>query len=56
MFDKYPDVLNVALLAEILHISPKAAYKLLAENKISHCKIGRIYRIPKIAVINYLTK
>nr|WP_281257750.1 helix-turn-helix domain-containing protein [Paenibacillus donghaensis] len=35
-------------------ISNKTAYKLLQEDKISHCKIGRIYKIPKINILLYL--
>lgn len=55
-FNEIPDVLTVQQLAAILHISGRSAYKLLHDGIISHRKIGRIYRIPKIAVINYLTK
>ncbi|WP_418793863.1 helix-turn-helix domain-containing protein [Paenibacillus phytohabitans] len=35
-------------------ISTKTAYKLLHENEISHFKIGRIYKIPKINILLYL--
>ena len=51
-----PDVLTVAQVADILCISKRASYKLLADGSIRHRKIGRIYRIPKQAVIDYLEK
>jgi len=56
MFSEYPDVVDVSTLAEMLQISRKAAYTLLADNKIKHRKIGRIYRISKTAIIDFLTK
>lgn len=56
MFEEYPDVVDPATLAEMLNISRKASYQLLSQNVISHRKIGRIYRIPKLAVIEFLTK
>lgn len=56
MFKKYPDVVDVSTLAEMLQISRKAAYALLADGSIKHRKIGRIYRIPKKAVIEYMIK
>lgn len=49
-----PDVLTVAQVADILHISSRSAYNLLSDGSIRHRKIGRIYRIPKQAVIDYL--
>lgn len=51
-----PDVLTVAQVADILHISIRSAYNLLSDGSIRHRKIGRIYRIPKQAVIDYLEK
>lgn len=49
-----PEVLTVLQLSYILNINEKTAYQLVRENQISHFKIGRVYRIPKIAVISYL--
>lgn len=55
MFEQYPDVVNVSQLCEMLGgISCKSAYKLLQANRISHFKIGRAYKIPKIQIIVYL--
>ncbi|MGC6589188.1 helix-turn-helix domain-containing protein [Paenibacillus sp. Dod16] len=55
LFRKYPDVVNVSEMCEMLGgISTKTAYKLLQDNKIRHFKIGRIYKIPKINILLYL--
>lgn len=55
LFQNYPDVVNIEEMCEMLGgISNKTAYKLLQENKISHFKIGRIYKIPKINILLYL--
>lgn len=55
MFEKYPDVVEVEQLREMLGgISRKLAYKLLAEKEIHSVRIGRTYKIPKACVIDYL--
>ncbi|WP_141505705.1 helix-turn-helix domain-containing protein [Paenibacillus luteus] len=55
MFKDYSDVVNTPELCEMLGgISSKSAYKLLKANRISHFKIGRAYKIPKVHVIAYL--
>lgn len=55
MFEKYPDVVNVQQMCEMLGgISTKSGYKLLQTNQISHFKIGRTYKIPKSSIIQYL--
>ena len=41
-------------MSEMLGISTKTAYKLLKEDKIEHFMIGRIYKIPKYHILQYL--
>ena len=53
-FAKYPDVVSVTQLGQMLHISERLAYRLIRENQIACLKIGRTYKIPKINVIKYL--
>ena len=50
----YPDILDVAQMAQLLSVSKKTAYKFLAENRIAHIRVGHQYRIPKMNVIRYL--
>ena len=50
----YPDVLTVYDVAEILKLGKNTAYKLVKNGNIKSHKIGRVYRIPKICLQNYL--
>lgn len=55
MFEKYPDVVEVNDLREMLGgISKKLAYRLLADQEIRSVRIGRAYKIPKVCIIEYL--
>lgn len=54
--DNYHDVMTVEDLMEYLYIGKNSAYKLLQSGKIKALKIGRIYRIPRQAVVEYLEK
>lgn len=55
MFQNYPDVLTVPQLSHMLNINEKTAYRLVREKQIGHFKVGRTYRIPKVAVFSYLS-
>lgn len=54
MLKKYPDVMNIKQLAEILSVSTKTCYKLVSDGKIEVIQVGRAYRIPKTKVFKYL--
>lgn len=54
MLDEYRDVLTVNELCEILMIGKNSAYTLLGTHKIAAFRIGRCWKIPKVAVITYL--
>jgi len=56
MLEKYNDVININDICDILHISKKTAYKLLKKGEMPYKKIGRIYRIRKTAMIEFLNK
>ena len=57
MFEHYPDVVDVDDLCKMLGgISRKLAYRLLSDQEIRSVRIGRSYKIPKICVIEYLTR
>ena len=53
MFKKYPDVVSVEILQEMLGICRKNAYLLVKENKIRSARVGRSYKIPKLCVVEY---
>ena len=50
----YPAALNVKETAQILRVSTKTVYKLIAEGKLPAVKVGRENRIAKSELIQYL--
>lgn len=54
MLSKYPDVLTVQQIAEILHIGINKAYELINRGVIGYKRIGRRIIIPKTCLIDYL--
>lgn len=53
-FREYPDVLTVKQLGTILGICEKSALKLVTEKQIQSIQVGRLYRIPKLFLMEYL--
>lgn len=51
-----PLVLKVEDLMPILQIGRSAAYILVRSGQIHSVRVGRSYRIPREAVLNYLRK
>lgn len=54
MFRHYPDALTPAQVQEMLGIGRRMVYGLLRRGEIQSVRMGRLYRVPKIAVIDYL--
>ncbi len=54
MFRDYPDVLTPQQVQEMLGVGQGMAYQLLREGKIQNVRMGKLYRVPKSAVIDYL--
>lgn len=54
MLTKYPDVLTVQQVAEVLHIGINKAYDLVNQHIIGCKRIGRRIIIPKTCLIDYL--
>lgn len=54
MFNEYGDILSLEDLCEVLKVSENTAYRLIKEGKVKAFKVGRIYKIPKIAVETYI--
>ena len=50
MFRHYPDALTPSQVQEMLGMT----YGLLRSGRIHSVRMGRLYRIPKVAVIDYL--
>jgi len=56
MLEDYPDIITVEQLRKILKIGRNTAYKIINSNMIKSVRIGKIHKIPKSNVIEYLGK
>lgn len=54
MFHDFDDILTIDELAELLKIGKNTAYRLINSGKIRSIRIGRIHRIPKKSIIEYI--
>jgi len=54
VFTMYPDIVSVEQMCEMLNICKTQAYIMLREGLIKSKRIGRIYKIPKIYIVQYL--
>ena len=54
MFKEYPDILTVAQVAKALGIGIKAAYALVNENRLGALRMGKIIKIPKYCLEEYV--
>lgn len=55
MFEAYDDILNIEELAEAMKISKTQCHKLVNSGSIKANKEGKDWKIPKKAVIEYIT-
>ena len=56
MFEQYPDILTVEEACEALRMGYNAVYDLLNEAKLKAYKNGRVWRITKQALIQYVSE
>jgi len=54
MFRGYPDALTPKQVQEMLGVGERMTYALLRSGEIQSVRLGRLYRIPKTGVIDYL--
>ncbi len=54
MFSQYSDIVTIDELCEMLRIGRNKAYQLLRSGRVSSFKDGRLWMIPKQAVIDYI--
>ena len=55
LFERYPDVLTVHQAREALGVGRTGVYKLIDQVLLKCFKIGNAYKIPKSALIEYVT-
>ena len=56
MLEVYGDILSVEEVCEALRIGANQAYDLLNSGKVKGYKQGRVWRIPKQALIEYIVE
>lgn len=54
MFENYDDILTVEEACEALKIGYNAMYDLLNTGKLKGYRNGRVWRIPKAALVEYI--
>ena len=54
MLEEYQEILTVDEACEVLRIGYIAMYELLSTGKLQAYRNGRVWRIPKKAVIEYI--
>ena len=52
LFQEYPDVVSVPQLCKMLGVCKGNAYQLLHSGQIKYLRVGQVYRIPKLCVID----
>lgn len=52
--EKYPDVLSVKMAAQYIGVSKDTVRKLCLNGEMEHVRVGRLYRITKQHIINFL--
>ena len=56
MFEQYPDILTVEEVCEALRMGYNTVYELLNAGKLRAYKNGRVWRIPRDALKEYIIK
>ena len=54
MLNNYEDILTVSDVAQILYIGKNRVYELLDNGNLKGFRIGRVWKIPKEAVREYI--
>ena len=54
MFKEYPDILTVAQVAQALGIGKKAAYALVNQREIGAIRVGRMIKVPKFSLEEFV--
>lgn len=56
MFEEYDELITIDDLCNILCIGRNTAYRLLKSNTLQAFKIGRIWKIPKKSIEEYILR
>ena len=56
MFYDYNDIVTIDELCEMLRIGKNTAYKLINSGEITSFKVGKVHKIPRQAIADYIIK
>ncbi|ROR28516.1 excisionase family DNA binding protein [Mobilisporobacter senegalensis] len=56
MFNEFEDLITIDDLCDMLNIGKNSAYNLLKDKKIKAFRIGRVWKIPKKSVEEYVQR
>ena len=54
MLEEYPDILTVEEACEVLRVGYNAMYELLNSGKVKAYRNGRVWRIPKASLVDFI--
>jgi excisionase family DNA binding protein len=54
MLEEYPDILTVEEACEVLRVGYNAMYELLNSGKVKAYRNGRVWRIPKTSLVEFI--
>lgn len=54
MLSQYPDIMNVWDVSEVLCVGKNRVYELLEKGALKGFRIGRVWKIPKDALQDYI--
>ena len=54
MFKNYPDIVEIKDLCNMLRIGKNTAYELISDGKLKSIRIGKIHKIPKKYILDFL--
>ena len=56
MLEKYADIMVLEEVCEVLHMSRNSTYALLKSGELKAFQQGRIWKVPKVAVIQFIAE
>ncbi len=56
MFEEYPDVVTVNEVMKMLKVGRNTAWKLIHSGQIKTFNIGKLIKIPKKSIIEYINR
>ena len=54
IFSRYPEIVTIGQMEEMLNISRNSCYRLMKSHAIPSVRIGRKYLIPKESIIRFI--